>query len=162
MIKKEAVVEASRVFLTADQIKKNQLIDKMFAEQPSIVKFLEYLDKAVGKDEAKEVILQLMMIFYLAISLQKMKIKKIAFGDFMDSLSENIEMKQYFHNPSYKFDGNSFRTFFEAYPQKEILNYSYFAINNQFDAYVNNEQDALFIFYTMKVLGDVIHKNIEK
>ena len=162
MVKKESIVEAARFFLTAGQMEKNQLIDKVFVEQPSIVTFLEYLNKAVDKEETKEVILQLMMISYLAISLQKIKIKKIPFDDFMDSLSENTEMKSYFHNPSYKFDGESFKTFYETYPQKELLNYTYFAINNQFDAYVKNEQDALFIFYTMKVLGDVIDKNIKK
>ncbi len=161
MILKESVLQAAKLFLTEDQTSKNQLIDNLFEEQPSMVVFLEYLDKTVASEASKEVILQLTMIFYLAVSLQKIKIKKIPFNDFTDSLRKNSDIKNYFHNPHQRVDGKTFKTFVEAYPQKEILNYTHFAINHQFNPYVNNEQDALFIFYIMTVVGDVIHKNIK-
>jgi hypothetical protein len=70
-------------------------------------------------------------------------------------------MTKFFHNPNYNFDGESFKTFFDGYVQKEILNYTYFAINNQFRIYIETENDSLFIFYILKIFGDVIDQNIE-
>lgn len=93
MILKESVLQAAKLFLTEDQTSKNQLIDNLFEEQPSMVVFLEYLDKTVASEASKEVILQLTMIFYLAVSLQKIKIKKIPFNDFTDSLRKNSDIK---------------------------------------------------------------------
>lgn len=161
-IKKESVLKASQSFLTVDQSDNNRMIDHMFKEQPSILEFLEYLDKAVGSEPAKEVILQLMLIFYHAIGLQKIELDKIPFGDFADSLSQSAEMKNYFHNPNHSFDDDSFKKFFEDYPQKEILNYTHFAVNEQFKHHIANEQEGLLIFYILKISGDVIDQNIKR
>jgi hypothetical protein len=161
VIKKESVIKAAQFFLTSNQNEKNRIIDRMFIEQPSLIEFLDYLDKAINKELTKEVIIQLMAIFYFSISLQKIKLGKIPFSDFMNSRTQSIEMTKFFHNPNYNFDGESFKTFFDGYVQKEILNYTYFAINNQFRIYIETENDSLFIFYILKIFGDVIDQNIE-
>jgi hypothetical protein len=44
----------------------------------------------------------------------------------------------------------------EQYPQKEILKYTYFAINKQYRHYIDTEQDAFFIFYVVKSVADAM------
>lgn len=160
-IKKETVIKASDFFLTSNQIAKNKVIDKMFREQPSLLEYIYYLDQAIIKEPIKEVIIQLMSIFYYGITLQKIKLGKIPFSSLDTSLTSNIEMKNYFHNPDFNFDVESFKEFYEDYDQKEIINYTYFAINNQFRNYIETEQEGLFILYSMKAFGDAINLNIK-
>jgi len=162
IIQKDSVKDASRIFFTSNQNQKNKIIDKMFAEQPSLIEFIRYIDKTIKKEATKEVIIQLMTIFYYSISLQKIKLDIISIDDISNSLTQSVEMKNYFHHPDYDFDGSSFKAFFEGYVQKEILNYTHFAINNQFQVYIETEKEGLFIFYVMKIFGDVIDQNIAK
>jgi hypothetical protein len=144
IIQKESINKASRFFLLSNQSDKNELIDKMFKEQPSISEFLNYLDKSINSEFAKEVIVQLTTIFYYSFTLQGIRIKRIDFDDFMKPLSQSVEMKSYFHNSEYNFDADAFRSFYGGYNQKEILNYTHFAINNQFKEIIETENDAIF------------------
>ena len=156
ILRKESVIEASRIFITGNQLEKNMAIDRMFIEQPALMELIKYLDKAIKNEMTKEVIIQLMSIFYNAFSLQGTSISKINFEDLMTTLSKSSEMKSYFYNSQYKFDGHSFKSFVDQYSQKEILNYTYFAINNQFRELIEGEKDAFFIFYLMKTFGEVV------
>lgn len=159
ILRKESVIEASRKFITGNQLKKNMAIDSMFTEQPALIELVQYLDKAIKNETTKEVAIQLMSIFYKAFALQGTSISKIKFEDLMTSLSRSSEMKSYFSNPQYEFDAHSFKSFVDQYGQKEILNYTYFAINNQFRELIESEKEAIFIFYLMKTFGEVVGAN---
>lgn len=134
-------------------------VDSMFNEQPALIELVEYLDTAIKNEPTKEVAIQLMSIFYKAFSLQGANLSKINFEDLMTSLSMSSELKSYFNNPQYEFDGHSFKSFIDQYSQKEILNYTFFAINNQFRDYIESEKEAIFIFYLMKTFGEVVGAN---
>lgn len=159
ILRKESVIEASRIFITGNQLEKSMAIDNMFNEQPALIELVEYLDKAIKTEPTKEVVIQLMSIFYKAFSLQGTNLSKINFEDLMTSLSKSSEMKSYVNNPQYEFDGHSFKSFIDQYSQKEILNYTYFSINNQFREYIESEKEAMFIFYLMKSFGEVVGAN---
>lgn len=161
ILEQESVIYASRNFLTSSQDGKNKIIDKMFLEQLALIEFVRYIDKLAKKEPLKEIVLQLMAIFFSSFSYQKIQLKKISIESLLDSVLQNSEMEAYFHNPNNKFDGKAFGIFFEGYAQKEILNYTYFAINNQFKNGIETEEDALFIFHIMKIVGDLFDKNIK-
>lgn len=156
ILTKESVIEASRIFITGNQLEKNMAIDCMFNEQPALIEVVQHLDRAIENERTKEVVIQLMAIFYKSFSLQGTKLKKINFEDFLSSLSGTAELKRYLHDPQYEFDGAAFKTFVDHYRQKEILNYTHFAINNQFSEYIETEKDAMFIFYMIKTFGEVV------
>ena len=53
----EAIInKAAKYFLTSNQIVKNKNIDKMFAEQPSLINYIQYLDEGHEKEVNKEII----------------------------------------------------------------------------------------------------------
>jgi hypothetical protein len=157
---KYSVNEAARKFLTSDQSYKNSVIDEMLSRQPALKELLTYIDRAVENEMTKEVTIQLMCIFYNAFIAQKVKFRKINFNEILASLSQSAEMKKYLHHPGHTFDGKAFGNFVEQYKQKEILNYTHFALNNQFSDLVKSEQDALFVFYIMKTFGEALDANI--
>ena len=159
ILTKESVIEASRIFITGNQLEKDMAIDCMFSEQPALIELVEHLDKAIESERTKEVVIQLMAIFYKSFSLQGIKLRKINFEDFLSSLSGTSEVKRYFHDPQYEFDGAAFKVFVDHYRQKEILNYTHFAINNQFSEYIESEKEGIFIFYMMKTFGEVVGAN---
>jgi hypothetical protein len=142
--------------LTSDQLYKNKVIDEMFSDQPALMEFLRYIDKSVSNEMTKEVTIQLMCIFYTAFVSQNVKFRKIDFDEMLTLVSKTAEMKKYLHNPNHTFDGKAFGKFVEQYPQKEILNYTHFALNNQFNLLVTSEREALFIFYIMKIFGEAL------
>lgn len=159
ILTKESVIEASQIFITGKQLEKNMAIDRMFNEQPALIELVQYLDKAIQNELTKEVVIQLMAIFYKSFSLQGTKLRKINFEEFLSSLSGSSEVKRYFHDPQYEFDEAAFKAFVDHYSQKEILNYTHFAINNQFSEYIETEKDAMFIFCMMKLFGEVVGAN---
>jgi hypothetical protein len=159
ILRKESLIEASRIFVTGNQQEKSIAIDRMFHEQPALMELIRYLDMSIKNELTKEVVIQLMSIFYKGFCLQGAKLNKINFEDFLASFSKSSEMKSYFHNPQYEFDGHCFKTFIDQYSQKEILNYTYFAINSQFREYIESEKEAIFIFYFMKTFGEVVGTN---
>lgn len=79
ILRKESVIEASRIFITGNQLEKNMAIDRMFNEQPGLIELVQYLDKAIKNEPTKEVAIQLMSIFYKAFSLQGTNLSKIQF-----------------------------------------------------------------------------------
>ncbi|MGI9159498.1 MAG: hypothetical protein ACR2K1_07075 [Saprospiraceae bacterium] len=158
ILKKENVNEAAKVFLTAQQEAKNKRIDRMFADYPAIRQFLNDLDQGHPNEANKEVILQLLTIFYTAAVLQKIPLKNVDYDDILQSLDRNAALKRYLHGEKHAFDGQVFAELVRQYPQKEILNYTFFAINNQFGDYVKEERDALFIFYIVKSTADVMFR----
>ena len=160
-LKKERIDQAAKYFLTSEQSTKNEQIDFMFEEQPALLDYFKYLDQGHTKDINKEIILQLVTIIYSGIGLQKIKLKKIKFSKISKLLADNVGMKNYFHSESYEFDSESFRNYYQQYKQKNILDYTYFAINNQFKDYIDSEQDALFIFYSVKTISDAISMHIK-
>src|SRR5690606_32025698 len=151
---------AARKFFTSNQLYKNSVIDEMFSSQPALMEFLKYIDKAVPNEMTKEVTIQLMCIFYDAFTTQHVKFAKVDFNEILSSISTAAEMKGYLHNPGHSFDGKAFENFVKQYKQKEILNYTHFALNNQFSDLVTSEQDALFVFYIMKTFGEALDANI--
>lgn len=160
ILTKESVNASARKFLTSDQLYKNNVIDKMFTDQPALIEFLKYIDKAIPNEMTKEVTIQLMCIFYNAFTTQNVKFRKIDFNEILSLIPKTAEMKRYLHNPCHSFDGNAFGNFVKQYKQKEILNYTHFALNNQFSDLVTSEQDALFVFYIMKTFGEALDANI--
>ncbi len=48
------------------------------------------------------------------------------------------------------------------YGQKEILNYTHFAINKQIRDYIKTENGGLFIFCVLNVFGEVIEKTLSR
>lgn len=161
-LKKESVIHSSRFFLTTSQKERNKVIDRMFDEQPALLEFMQYLDRSIQNEMTKEVILQLMAIFYHSISFQQIRMNRISFDSLMNFISKSIEMKNYFHNANYSFDTNAAKMFYAGYPQKEILNYTHFALNNQFREYIKTENDGVFIFYILKALGEVFNDYVVK
>jgi len=133
----------------------------MLEEQPAFIEFLQYLDKGHENELNKEIIVQLMAIIYTGIRFEKIKLKKFGFSKILKSLDDNAKMKSYFHDNSFEFDSRNFGEFYKDYDQKDILNYTYFAINNQFGEHVKNERDAIFIFYVIKTIADVISQHIK-
>lgn len=161
ILRKETLDRAAKYFLTNGQEVKNKNIDTMLEEQPAFIEFLQYLDKGHENELNKEIIVQLMAIIYTGIRFEKIKLKKIRFSKVLKSLDENAKMKSYFHDNGFDFDSGNFSRFYEDYEQKNILNYVYFAINNQFQEHVKNERDAIFIFYSIKTIADVISQQIK-
>ncbi len=155
-LRKETINRAAKYFLTGDQEIKNKSIDIMFEEQPALMQFMKYMDTAHPNELNKEIILQLMTIIYLGIKFEKIRIKKIKFGQILKSLDDNTKMKSYFHDDRYSFDSSGFKEIYNNHEQKNILNYTYFAINNQFKEFIQSERDAIFIFYSIKTIADVI------
>ena len=47
ILTKESVIEASRIFITGNQLEKNMAIDRMFNEQPALIEVVQHLDKAI-------------------------------------------------------------------------------------------------------------------
>lgn len=87
ILTKESVIEASQIFITGKQLEKNMAIDRMFNERPALIELVQYLDKAIQNELTKEVVIQLMAIFYKSFSLQGIKLRKINFEEFLSSLS---------------------------------------------------------------------------
>lgn len=160
ILTKDSVNAAARNFITSDQLYKNRVIDEIFSSQPALIKFWKYIDKAVPNEMTKEVTIQLMCIFYKAFKIQNMKVGKIDFEEISRLISLTPEIKRYLHNPKYSFDEKAFQTFVNEYKQIEILNYTHFAINNHFKTLVSSEQEALFIFYIMKIFGEALGANV--
>jgi len=159
-ITKESLLEAATTVAAGYQDEQLRLLDKMLKDQPALLKFLEYLDGTSEHAPTKEIILQLMMIFYYAILVQKIKVAKIPYSDFLDSIFLNIIMKEYYDDPDEPFQKESFEVFFDNYPQKEILHYTNVALNDHYNEYITEEQEAAHIFYVMKIFGEVVDQNI--
>lgn len=155
-----SLLEAATSYFTGTQEEKNLLMHKMFKEQPALLELIGFLDGEFEHQPTKVIILQLIMIFYHAICLQKIKMAKIPFSDFLASIAENIKMKDYYDDPDEVFDVNTFKEFFENYPQKEILQYTNTALSVQYQNYITDEQEASRIFYMMKIFGEVVDQNI--
>lgn len=160
ILTKDSVNNAARKFLTSDQLYKNSAIDEMFSDQPALIELLNYIDKAIHNEMTKEVTIQLMCIFYKAFATQHVTFKKIDFDEILKLISKTTEMKKYLDSPNHVFDGKAFGKFIEQYRQKEILNYTHFALNNQFNQLITSEQEALFIFYMMKTYGEALDANM--
>ena len=162
ILTQKSVKDSAKYFLTSGQSIRNRCIDEMFREQPAIVKFMSHLERAHANEANKEVIIQLVTIFYRAFKHQNIKFTVIDNEFLIPELVKSREMKDYFHNRNYNFDGSSFKMFFEDFAQKEILNYTSFAISNQYREYIRSENDALFIFYVIKTMAEIFDKSILK
>jgi hypothetical protein len=156
ILKQEMVKEASKAFLTAAQEAKNKYIDRLFADCPAIRQILRDLDEGHPREANKEVILQLLTIFYTAAVLQKIKLKNFDYNDIAKSLEHNTAQQRYFHDEKHPFDKKAFEELVQQYPQKAVLNYTFFAINNQYGDYIDTERDAFFIFYVVKSVADAM------
>lgn len=148
--------EAAKIFLPASQAAKNKHIDKMFATCPAVLQFLLDLDKGHPNEANKEVIVQLLAIFFTAATVQKINLKNFDFDEIIKALERNVALKRYFHDKGHPFDGQAFSVFVQQYPQKEVLNYTFFAVNNQFRALIQGEQDVVFSFYIVKSVTDAM------
>ena len=162
ILTQKSVKDSAKYFLTSGQSIRNRCIDEMFREQPAILKFMSYLERAHANEANKEVIIQLITIFYRAFKQQNIKFTVIDNEYLIPELVKSLEMKDYFHNRNYNFDGSSFKMFFEDFAQKEILNYTCFAINNQYREYIGSEYDALFVFYVIKTMAEIFDNSILK
>jgi hypothetical protein len=156
VIQQTTINRAAKYFLTANQILKNETIDLLFEEQPAMINFFKYLDEGHPNEMNKEIILQITSIIFIALRWQKIKVKKIRLSSITKHLDKNAQMKSYFSNPTFEFDDEGFDAFWQDYKQKHIMGYALFAIRNQFRSEVTTERDAVFIFYTIKTISDII------
>lgn len=161
VLQKLMIDKAAKYFLTSHQSIKNKNIDLMFDEQPSLIEYFKYLDEGHKSEINKEIILQIITIIFTAIRFQKIKLKRIKFGKILNSFLLNSQMKNYFNSGKFEFDEIGFKEFWKNYKQKNILNYTYFAINNQYIENINEEEDGVFIFYTVKTISDVISESVK-
>jgi len=83
------------------------------------------------------------------------------FSRLLKSLEVNAQMKNYFNSNKFEFDEIGFKEFWKDYKQKNILNYTYFAINKQYINNIKEERDGIFIFYKVKTISDVISESVK-
>ncbi len=159
VISESIINRASKYFLSSDQSTKNKNIDMILSEHPGLIKYFQFLDEGHEKGVNKEIVVQIISIIFIALRFQKIKIKKIKFTKIERALDANIKMKRHFFDAKFEFDENGFDEFWKDYRQKNILSYTYFAINEIFRKYIEEERDAVFIFYAVKTISDVISES---
>lgn len=160
MISMDSLLKAAESYFKAPKGENNERLQKMFQEQPAFLELFGFLEEELDDLPTRVIILQLIMIFYHAISLQKIKVAKISYSDFLAAIAENIKMRDYYDDPDKDFDEETFKRLFENYPQKEILQYTNTALHVHYQNYITNEQEASRIFYAMKIFGEVVDQNI--
>jgi hypothetical protein len=126
ILTRESVNEAAKIFLPASQAAKNKHIDKMFATCPTVLQFLRDLDKGHPNEANKEIIVQLLAIFFTAATVQKINLKNFDFDEIVKALERNVALKRYFHNKSHPFDGQAFNVFVQQHPQKRSTELHFF------------------------------------
>ncbi len=161
VLQKSTIDKAAKYFLSSDQNLKNKNIDIMFDEQPDLIDYFKYLDEGHKNEVNKEIILQIITIIFTALRFQKIKLKRIKFSKILKWLEVNSQMKNYFSNNNFEFDEIGFKEFWKDYKQKNILSYTYFAINNQYIDNIKEERDGIFIFYAVKTISDVISESVK-
>lgn len=159
-IKIESLTEATKSYFTSTQDEKHLLMHRMYKEQPAILELIGFLDGELEDHHTKVIILQLIMIFYEAISIQKIKMAKIPFSDFLAAYAEFIQLKDYYDRPDQELDEETYKKLFENYPQSEILRYTNTALDIQYQPYLGDSLESGNIFYIMKIFGEVVDENI--
>lgn len=160
VLNRNSIKLSAEFFFTSYQNTRNNLVDVMLNEQPAISKFLALLDQGHKNEINKEIIIQLVTIFFHAFKKHGLKLKPINDDQLFSELNKTVDLKKYLNNSRFNVDNRAFKQFMDGFRQKEILNYTYFAIKNQFRNSVNNDRDALFIFYMIKTIIAVMDNNI--
>src|SRR5690606_2733172 len=115
-IKIGSLTEAATFYFTSTQDEKRLLMHKMFSEQPALLELIGFLDGEFEDHYTKVIILQLIMIFYKAISIQKIKMAKIPFSDFLAAYAEFMQLKDHYDRPDKELDEETYKKLFENYP----------------------------------------------
>lgn len=155
-----SLTEAATFYFTSTQDEKNLLMHQMFKEQPAILELIGFLDGEFEHHHTKVIILQLIMIFYKAILIQEIKMKKIPFSDFLAAYAEFMQLKDYYDHPDRELDEETYKKLFDNYPQSKILMYTNTALNVQYQPYLGDSIESGHIFYMMKIFGEVVDQNI--
>lgn len=100
------------------------------------------------------------MIFYKAILIQQIKMKKIPFSDFLAAYAEFMQLKDYYDRPDKELDEETYKKLFANYPQSKLLMYTNFALHVQYQPYLGDSLQSGHIFYMMKIFGEVVDQNI--